>query len=173
MRCHASEMSKRILNEAGAVSVELGLDRLEDLRALGDRLFDHAVHVRSIYIEAYGACADGGGAGMALPHFWIFIGQHDVRVPNLQFGMADLAVGAIHAHLLGGPEDFLVVLDGLSRASDDQIRCDGVVIFGNIRDFTHNFSPQNVSWRLRVTARNADRRCDLLRHSFYENTIGN
>src|ERR1044071_2325937 len=173
MRCHAPEMSKRILNEAGAVSVELGLDRLEDLRALGNRLFDHAVYVRKIHIEAYGTGADGGSAGVSLPHFWIFIGQHDVRVPNLQFGMADLAVRAIHANLLGGPEHFLVVLDGLSRASDDQIGCDGVVIFGNIRDFIHDFSPQIVSWRLRVTARNADRRRDLLRISFYENTIGN
>src|SRR5579872_6621400 len=165
-------MSERILNETGAVSIELVLDRLQDLRALGNRFINHAVYVGKIHVEAYGAGADSCSAGVALSHFWIFIGQHDVRVSNLQFGMADLAVRAIHANLFRSPEHFLVVVDGLSGASDDQIWCDGVVIFGNIRDFTHDSSPQNVSWRLRVTAHmpTGDVICSGI--CIYENTIG-
>src|SRR6202043_3300617 len=108
------------------------------------RALDHAIDVRKVYIEAYRARADGGRAGVSLPHAGIFVAQHDVRVADLQLGVTDLAVGAIHAKEFGRAEDFLVVLNGLGRAPDDQVGCDGVVVLGNVRDFAHDFSPQNV-----------------------------
>src|SRR5712692_10333824 len=137
-------MSARILIESGAVYVELVLNRLQDFGALGRRALDHAIHVGKVYIEAHRAGADGGRAGVSLSHAGVFVGQHDVRVADLQLGMTNLAVRAIHTNGFSRSEDFLVILNGLGSAPDDQVRCDGVVVLGNVRDFAHDFSPQNV-----------------------------
>ncbi len=112
-------MSERILNEAGAVSIELVLDRLQDFRALGFRAFDHAINVGKVYIQADRAPADGGRAGVPLPHLGILVGQHDVRVADLEFGVTHLAIRAIHPKDFGRAEDFLVILNGLGRAFDN------------------------------------------------------
>src|SRR5438270_13559813 len=128
---NAPQMAKRILNEAGTVSVELVLNRLQDFRALSRRALNHAIDVGKVNIEAYRAGADGGRAGIALPHAWIFVGQHDVRVADLQLGMTDLAVRTIHANGFSRSEYFLVILNRLRRTFDDEVWRDGVVIFGH------------------------------------------
>src|SRR3982074_1000161 len=106
-------MSERILNEARAVAVELVLYRFQDFRALGRRALNHVIDVGKVYIEAYRARADGGRAGVPLPHAGILVRQHDVRVADLQLGVTYLAVRAIHANGFRRAEDLLVVLDGL------------------------------------------------------------
>src|SRR5258708_3131181 len=98
-------MSEWILNEAGAVSVELVLNRLQYFRALRPRLLYHTIDVGKIYIQAHRARPDRGRAGVSLPHCGILVGQHDVRVADLQLGVADLAVRAIHANGFGCPEN--------------------------------------------------------------------
>jgi hypothetical protein len=45
----------------------------------------------------------------------------------------------------------------LPGALDDQVWCDGVVIFGNIRDFIHDLPPWNVRLRVEVSARTRGR----------------
>src|SRR5712675_2386631 len=112
-------MSERILNEAGAVSVKLVLHGLQDFRSIGRRFLDYAIDVGKIYIEAHRARADGGRAGVSLTHVGIFVGQHDVRVADLQFSVSDLAVRAIHANGFSSTENFLVIFNGLGSASDD------------------------------------------------------
>ena len=149
----APEVSEGILDEAGAVSVELVLNRLEELRAFCGCAFDNVVDVGEVDVEAYRAAADGGGAGVSRAHAGIFVGQHDVGVADFELGMTDLAVRAGHADGFRGTEDFLVVVDGLRRVPDDQVRRDGVVVLGNLRDFScHDVLLKNVGWRWRFTA---------------------
>src|SRR5437879_833079 len=58
----APEVSEGILDEAGAISVELVLNRLEELRALCSCALHDVVDVGKVDVEAYGAAADGVGA---------------------------------------------------------------------------------------------------------------
>ena len=122
MSGNAPKLSERILNEAGAISVELILHRLQDFRALGRRALNHVIHVGKIYIEAHRARADAGRADVSRPHVGIFVGQHDVRIADLQFGVAYLAVRAVHANRLSCSENIFVVLNGSCSALDDQVR---------------------------------------------------
>src|SRR5215510_427358 len=116
-------MSEWVLDEPGAISVELVLDRLESFCALGHSALNYSVDVGNVQIQAYGAGANAGSAGVPLPHGRIFIGQHDARVADLQLGMADSAVGLGHAKEFFSTEDFRVVFDGFSGVLDDQVRC--------------------------------------------------
>jgi hypothetical protein len=81
------------------------------------------------------------------------------------FSVTDLAVRTGHADGFSGSEDFLVVVDGLRRAPYDQVRRDGVVVLGNVRDFgCHDVLLKNVGWRwgLRVCTRQAVGSVDFL-----------
>src|SRR5437867_9597058 len=62
----APEMSKGILNEAGAISVKLVLDRLEDLGLLCHCLFDDLVAIGYVHVQAHRRSADAGGTDVAL-----------------------------------------------------------------------------------------------------------
>src|SRR5882724_3822562 len=62
----APEMSKRILNETGAISVKLVLDRLEDLGLLCHGLFDDLVTIGHVHVQAHWRPTDAGGADVAL-----------------------------------------------------------------------------------------------------------
>ena len=138
-------MSKGILNEAGAVSVELVLNRLQELRAFCGCTLDHVVDIGKIDVEAHRAASYCGGAGVSRAHAGIFVGQHDVGVANFELGVTDLAVRSGHADSFSRSEDLLVVFDGLRRAPDNQVRRDGVVLFGNVRDFVcHDVLLKNV-----------------------------
>src|SRR6202166_822441 len=106
---NAPEVSEWILNEAIAVSVELVLHRLQDFRSLGRRFLDHAINVGKVDIEAHWATANSGGTGVSLPHAWIFVCQHDVRVADFQLGVTDLAVRAVHANSFRRPKNFLEI----------------------------------------------------------------
>src|ERR1700746_2635076 len=102
-------MSERILKEARAVYVELILNRLPNFRALCRRALEHAIDVGKVYIEAHWAGADGGRAGVSLPHAGILVGQHDVRISDLQLSVTDLAVRTIHETQFRRTENFIVV----------------------------------------------------------------
>src|SRR6266481_7281899 len=80
--CNAPEMPEGVLDEAGAVSIELVFDRSLDFRSLRDRLCDNFVDIRQIHIQAHRRSADGLSAPMA--HLQVFVRQHDARVSDLQ-----------------------------------------------------------------------------------------
>src|SRR5579859_351005 len=136
VRRDAPEMAERVTDKAGAVAIELVLDRSLDFRSLRDGLFDNFVAIGKVGIEAYRRRADALSAAMA--HLWIFIGQHDAGVADLQLGVAYLAVGTIHANQNGRPENTFVVFDRFRRSLDDQVRRHGVESLGNVVDFAHD-----------------------------------
>src|ERR1700737_2319476 len=98
----APQVSEGILDEAGAISVELVLNRLEGLRALWGCALHDIVDVGKVDVEAHRTAADGVGAGVPLSPAGIFIGQHDMGVANLQLCVTDLAVRAVHAYGFSG-----------------------------------------------------------------------
>ena len=55
--------------------------------------------------------------GPADAHLGELVRQHDERVADLELGVADLAVGAGHAHPLLGAEDLGVELDRVRAPS--------------------------------------------------------
>src|SRR3984893_9344324 len=57
----APQVSEGILDEAGAISVELVLNRLEELRALCGCALHDIVDVGEVDVEAHRTAADGGG----------------------------------------------------------------------------------------------------------------
>src|SRR5437764_12353058 len=115
-------MSEWVLDEAGTISVELILDRFQNFGAFSNGALDYAIDVGDIQIQAHRACAYTGRTGMTLAEVGIFVSQHDVRVADLQFSVADLAAGLVHAKHFGGAEDLLVIVNGLGSAFDDQVR---------------------------------------------------
>src|ERR1700679_2420335 len=119
MRGYAPQMSERISNEAVPVSVELILHRLKDFRPLVHCALHDAVNVGEVYIQAHRAPTNSGRAGVSLSHAGILVGQHDMRVTDLQFGMSDLAVRAVHASDFRRTENLLVVFNGLGGAVDN------------------------------------------------------
>src|SRR6266446_160853 len=151
----APEMSKRILNEAGAISVKLVLDRLEDLGLLCHCLFDDLVAIGHVHVQTHGRSADAGGTDVALAHAGVFVRQHEARIADLQLGVTDLPVRTIHAHDYGGAEYILVIFDRSRSVLDDQVRSDGVVSLRNVMDFAHDFLLDNEveGWRLRRSER--------------------
>src|SRR5580693_1276610 len=112
-------MSEGIANETVAVSIELILHGFENFRTLVHGLLHDTINIGKIDIEAYRASADSGGAGMSLPHTGVFVGQHDVRITDLQFSVSDLAVRAIHANGFRRAEHFFVIFNCLGSALDD------------------------------------------------------
>lgn len=134
----APEVSEGVLDEAGAVAVELVLDGLEEFGSVGGGALDDFVDIGEVDVEADGAAADGGGAGVSGAHAGVLVGEHNAGGADLELGVADFAVGAGHAHDFGGAEDVLVVVDGAGGSIDDEVRGDGVVVLGNVRDFGHD-----------------------------------
>src|SRR5580658_5986444 len=134
-------MSEWVLDKAGAISIELVLDRLQNFRSLRGRLFDDFVAVWEIDVQAYGRPAPA--LGPAIAHGEIFVCQHEARVADLKFGMADLAVRAIHAHDYRRPENVLVIIDRLRGALDDEV-------WRNVVDFAHHDSPRVFAHRVPV-----------------------
>jgi hypothetical protein len=79
---------------------------------------------------------------MSGAHAWVLIRQHDVRIANLEFGVANFPIRSIHAKQFGRSKNFLIVIDGLGSTLDDQVGRHSLVAFGDVRDFTHNSSPE-------------------------------
>src|SRR5579864_8688816 len=118
-------------------------------------------------MEAYRAGADAVGAGMPLAHLGIFVGNHDSRVADLEFGVTDFAIGLAHAKNFGGTENFLVIIDGLRSILDDQVRRYRIVSFGNEWNFAHGDLLHQCRLRVEVAARTIRR----AHHGFlYHNT---
>ena len=138
-------MAEGVPEKAGTVSIELVFDRFLDSRSLRYRFFENFVAIWNVHIQTYRRRTDGLSARMA--HLQVFVRQHDARVADLQLGMADLAVGTVHAYDYGRPENVLVVFDRFRGTLDDEVRRNGVVSLGNVVGFAHDFSPLVVSQR--------------------------
>src|SRR3984957_2258423 len=57
VRGHAPQMSEGILNEAGAVAIELVFHRLQDFRTFRGCAFNHGIDVGEVYIQTHRARA--------------------------------------------------------------------------------------------------------------------
>jgi hypothetical protein len=97
------------LYRAGAVTVELVLDRPDELGARRHRALGRGVYILHVEMDVDGAAA--ARLRSHERHLGIFVGKHDARVADADLGVAELAVGPRHAHHLGGAERLLVELD--------------------------------------------------------------
>src|SRR5882672_10630866 len=131
-------MSKWVLKEARAISVELVLDWLQNFRLLCDCPFNDLVAIRHVYVQTHRGTAHGSGASVALAHAGIFVRQHDARITDLQLCVTNLAVRTIHPHDYSRAEDILVILNRFRSTLDDQGRSDRIVSLRNVVDFAHN-----------------------------------
>src|SRR5215813_2962277 len=61
----------------------------------------------------------------------MLVGQHNARISNPDFGMADLPAGTAYPHHLFRPECDFVKGDRVAGAAQDQIRRHGVISFGD------------------------------------------
>src|SRR5258708_27358428 len=82
-------VTERIFQSPGAITVELVLDRALFLAAGCDSLFEDRVAVFDIDHDAYRRAAEG--LWTLIAHLGKFIGQHDRRIANLNFRMANLS----------------------------------------------------------------------------------
>src|SRR5664279_6649070 len=107
MSRNAPAMSEWVLNEAHAISIELVRNRLQYLRSIGHGALHRGIDIFNVKQHAHGRIAQRERA--LVTHLGKLIGQHDVRVANLQFSMPNAAVGTRHAHNFGCSENILVV----------------------------------------------------------------
>ena len=134
------------------------MNGLENFGACGYGALDDFIDVGEIHVKTYRTGANGDRARMAQPHAWIFIGQHDVRIADLQFSVGDFAARLFHAHHFSGAKNIFVIFNGLRGPFDNQIRRNGVVPLGNMRNFAHDFLLIELVLRVEVTARGLDAR---------------
>src|SRR5258706_219007 len=126
------DMAIRVLDRAGAVAVELVFQRPRELGTCRHRLLHRVVHVLHVEMEV----DRGAAAGLRREerHAGHFIRQHDVRIADLDLGMAELALRSRDAQQLLRAERTLVEVDRLRRAADAQVRGDGVVSLRDRQD---------------------------------------
>ena len=94
-----------------------------------DRLFHDGVDVLDVH-------DDGGGRGAGVARrrrrrVREGIGEHHDRVADLELGVADLAIRAVHARALFRAERLRVVLDRLGRIVHGEVRDERVVALGH------------------------------------------
>src|SRR5439155_17568166 len=118
---------------AGAVAVELVLQRLEHFRAERHGPIEHRVAVLEIERQPDRRAADGLRA--ARVHLRMFISEHNVRIADLDFRVADFPTGRADAHQFGGAERLFVEFNRAPSAIDDQVRRRGVIPFGDLFRF--------------------------------------
>ncbi len=92
-------------------------------------------------------------------HLRRFVGEHDRRIADLDFGMPDLAARSGHAQELDGAERFFVELERARGVVEDEVRGDGVITRGNGFD-GHDAVSFDVGWmnRRRRWRRDAKRK---------------
>jgi hypothetical protein len=120
------------------IAVELILDRSDLLRARFDRTGEHVVDVLDVDHEEHRRATEllRGRRARARER----VRQHDHGVADLDLGVPDLAVGALHPHALRRAEHVTVELDGRGRAVDAEVRDHPRVFLGNRVDLGHGSS---------------------------------
>src|SRR5262249_31665606 len=91
VRRHVPDVAVRIDDAPRAVTVELVLHRPERLRAGCDGATDDGVHVLDVQVQHHRRATDRARA--AKVHFRVLVGQHDLRVADLQLRVPDAPVG--------------------------------------------------------------------------------
>src|SRR5215471_5425661 len=87
-------VSEWILDGPHPVAVELVLDGLQKLGALGDRRLDGRVHVVDVEHHAHRRATVRSRGARA--HFMVLVSQHDHRITDLDLGVPDLSLGTGH-----------------------------------------------------------------------------
>src|SRR4051794_30068471 len=129
VRGDVPDVAVRVLDRAGAVAVELVLDRARELAAGGQCLLHCRVDVAHVEMQL-----NGGAAARVRPeeaHARRLVGEHHDRIAEPELGVPDRAVGARHAHDLFGAEGALVELDCLACAFDAEVCRDRVIAGGD------------------------------------------
>ena len=122
-------MPEGVLELTGPVTIELVLDPAIRLGAGLDRGVEGRVDVLDVHADGHGGAADRLRPQVA--HVGVLVREHDHRISDLQFGVADLAVGPVHAHALLGSEHLCIEIDGPGGAVDDEVRADLRVAVGD------------------------------------------
>ena len=129
-------MAERVVQGSAAIAVELIRDGPNHLGAGGEGASGHGIHIIHIKKNAHRRAAQGhGAAGAALGEF---VGEHDARIADLQFGVTDTAVGMRDAHQFLGAKGVFVEFDGAGRVGNDQVRRNAVVSLRD-RSGSHRF----------------------------------
>jgi len=79
-------MSEWILDETGAIPVELVLDRLQNFRARSDGALDYVVDIGDVQIQAHRTRSDAGGTGVPLAHHRVVEGE-PIYVKDVERGL--------------------------------------------------------------------------------------
>src|SRR5262245_34843407 len=98
VRGERPHVAERVDERPGAVAVELVLQRPRLHRARGQRLREARVDVLDVEQEADRRAAQRPRA--VVTHLGMLVGEHDHRVPDADFSVADLAAGGGEAHQL-------------------------------------------------------------------------
>src|SRR4051812_30899752 len=125
VRGDVPDVAVRVLECAGAVAVELVLDRARELAAGGQCLLHRRVDVAHVEMQLNRGAAARVRSEEA--HVRRLVREHHERIADLQLGVADRAVRSGNADRLFGAECPLVELDRLACALDAEIRRHGVI----------------------------------------------
>ena len=145
-------MAKRIDQRSAPITVKLILHRAANCGSGSDRLIEDRVNVLDINHQADGRALQSRWAEGI--HFRELIGQHDHGIADPNFGMHDLAAGAIHAHDFSRAECPLVTLQSLRGTGKNQVRRHRMV---SIRNWLHghgispagDVGPMNLQVRIK------------------------
>src|SRR5680860_797022 len=144
MRGNVPPMAEGVLELARAVAVELVLDRSQGLGPRLDGLLENCIGVFHIDIHGHRTAAQRLGALNA--HLRKLVREHDHRVAEGKLRVADLVVGGVHSHRLGGTEHLGVEDDGVAGPVDAEIRSDLRVLVGNRLHVCHGVSSGWSEW---------------------------
>jgi len=98
-------MSERILDESHAVAIKLVFNRLQDLRSAGHGAPYCGIDILDVNQHARRRIARRGRT--VVPHLRNLIGQHDVRVANLQLRMPNAPPGPGMRTISFAPKTFV------------------------------------------------------------------
>src|SRR5258705_5594428 len=103
-------MAKWISKSSGALTVKLIFHWPQYLRPRSDRLFGRGVDIRHGEKNAYPGAAERGRTSEA--HLRHLIGEHDMGIANLDFGVHDRAAGTVHPQHLFCTKRLFVKIEG-------------------------------------------------------------
>jgi hypothetical protein len=130
-------MAERVLEGAGPVAVELVLDLAYGGGAVLEGSLEAGVDVLDVDHHRDRGAADL--LGRLVAHVGEGVREHHHARTDLDFCVADLAVGAAHAHALGCAEDGPVEGDCGVGAVDAQVRDDPRVVRRDRVDLGHEY----------------------------------
>src|ERR1035437_6325396 len=89
-------MPERVLEASGAVAIKLIGDRPDQLGSGRCRLFGGGIHIGNIDMQSHGRTSVV--VRTVRIHLGSFVSEHDLRIPQLHFGVYEAAIGPRHAH---------------------------------------------------------------------------